>query len=264
MSFSDKYIIEKELGSGAYGEVLLVRDSQGNVRVAKIFKNGSKEDIEREFGVVADLDNAYVPKYYELYTNETYNNRKVYIIVMEYVRGMDMSKIIEYTIVFDNSTMLKFAKRIFSILAYIHSHDIVHRDIKLENIIFSDDHPIYLIDYGFACYTGSKAFKQKYLCEKKTKGSLMYVSPEILDNKFKDDLELLKKADIWAFGVSLYVIRYFSYPYDATDINDLKSSIKFTDVSYEYDDLLDTIIQSCLTKDARERPSAQEIISMIG
>lgn len=93
---------------------------------------------------------------------------------------------------------------------FLHSMSIAHRDIKLDNIVVSQDlTEIKFIDFGL-CIDFSKCENQK---TKQFCGTIQYMPPEILQKKSYNP----KKADIWSLGVLLYRILYNRYPYTGKD-----------------------------------------------
>ena len=102
----------------------------------------------------------------------------------------------------DNALSLNTARRIFKQVAetiyYIHSKNIVHRDIKLDNILIEEStKSVKLIDFGFSVITSAEAGKLKIFC-----GTPSYMCPEIIRRQGYDG----KPVDMWALGVLLYIM----------------------------------------------------------
>ena len=115
---------------------------------------------------------------------------------------------------------ISFAFReICEAIEYIHSFGILHRDIKLENILFDDDFHPKLADFGFACVVGATE-KRTTVC-----GTREYFAPEIYSNK-KQDLKL----DIWCLGILLYELCHNKTPFNVRK-KDFKESI--SDLKYQ-------------------------------
>lgn len=89
-------------------------------------------------------------------------------------------------------------KKIFSVINHMHSKGIVHRDLKLENILFLDKHPnseIKLIDFGLSKKCENEAAELNTMV-----GTPLYVSPDVLKGKYD------KTCDDWSAGVILYIL----------------------------------------------------------
>lgn len=98
----------------------------------------------------------------------------------------------------------------------MHSNNIAHRDLKLENIIIDKDKRIKIIDFGFAT-DWTKEDKSYLFC-----GTPSYMSPEIINNQKHSYF----KADIWALGVILYALLSGKFPFKAQNDKDLYNKIR--------------------------------------
>ena len=90
-------------------------------------------------------------------------------------------------------------------LAYCHSQNICHRDIKLENILVDENHNIKLIDFGFSLKCNNKARLTAYC------GTPPYMSPEIAARSPYNG----QTSDVWALGVALYLMLTGKFPFKA-------------------------------------------------
>ena len=128
----------------------------------------------------------------------------------------------------------KYIRQLMSAIAYLHARNIVHRDLKAENLLLeneSDEANLKLIDFGVSCefFKGTKM--------KETLGTPYYIAPEVLLQSYDE------KCDIWSAGVTLYII-LCGYPpfYGETD-KEILLAVKKGE--YEYDGnlfILKTII----------------------
>lgn len=116
---------------------------------------------------------------------------RVYIIT-EYVKGQDLQEFIsEHKL--SEKDILHIPYQLIDVLRYISSHGMVHRDIKLENVMITDDLQVKLIDFDFL-----DTVKQN---NGDFAGTYLYMSPEYLSTK-----KATYSSDIWALGITLYFL----------------------------------------------------------
>ncbi|QPG73726.1 hypothetical protein FOA43_001039 [Brettanomyces nanus] len=134
-----------------------------------------------------------------------------------------------------------------SALAHLHKHNIVHRDIKDENIIVDKDFVVKLIDFGSAAYTKDGPFGVFV-------GTIDYAAPEVLNGKPYGG----KPQDVWAMGVLLYTLVFKENPFCSVDeiLEGNLSFPRFHDISEDCTDL----IKSILIEDVNDRPTMKQIL----
>ena len=148
------------LGNGSFGKVRLYRDRNYKDLLFAI-KTLKKEGIppyqfnllKSEVNILSNLDHPNILKYFGTFEDENFIH-----IVMEYLKGHDLYKIISlknYT-GFDEKNMCQIIQQLLKALSFIHSKNIIHRDIKPENILFSYKRnytTLKLIDFGLATFS---------------------------------------------------------------------------------------------------------------
>ncbi|KAJ3439303.1 map/microtubule affinity-regulating kinase [Anaeramoeba flamelloides] len=142
----------------------------------------------REMKILQQLNHPNLILLYEIFENE-----QNWYLVMEYVEGGELFDFV--------------VKRI----AYCHSNDIVHRDLKLENLLLTSDFKIKIIDFGLSNFTKGNVLLNTFC------GSASYAAPEVLQAKEYDGL----KTDVWSLGVLLYVLLVGHFPYETRNIRAL-------------------------------------------
>ena len=263
-ALTDVYKLEGELGEGGYGKVFLVRHKKMKLlRAMKMVSVNCNNEgkTEEEIELLRQLDHPNIVKLFEYFSN----NDKYYLIT-EYCKGGDLSELI-----FKNKKKLSeesagyIMYQIFRALIYCHNtHHLVHRDIKPENIVVfrqnnagEDLYDVKLIDFGI-----SKIFNKLDKNEDgKVKGSLNYIAPEVLLNKYDE------KCDIWSCGVILYMLVIGKNPFNGKDKNELLSNIeqgKYTFPKGFVDNsspAIRDLIQQCLKVNPSERISAKKALN---
>ncbi|WVQ80301.1 hypothetical protein IAT38_002406 [Cryptococcus sp. DSM 104549] len=147
----------------------------------------------------------------------------------------------------------KFARQIGSALDYCHHNSIVHRDLKIENILISKNGNIKLIDFGLSnLYSPSRHLST--FC-----GSLYFAAPELLNAKAYTGPEV----DVWSFGIVIYVLVCGKVPFDDQSMPALHAKIKRGLV--EYPSWLSSDVKSLLSRmlvtNPAERASLAEVLS---
>ena len=108
---------------------------------------------------------------------------------------------------FDEESAKKYFKQVVEGIAYCHSKNICHRDVKLENILVDDKGKVKLIDFGFSAKCNENS-KLTTVC-----GTPPYMSPELAARMPYNGMS----ADIWALGVSLYLMLVGKFPFKANN-----------------------------------------------
>lgn len=207
-----------------------------------------------EYLIVRSLDHPHIGKFHEIREDKEY-----FYMIGDYYSGGDLDTFIDkYD--YDGGdgiglTKFKdFARQIVSALDYCHCRGIVHSDVKLENIVLDGDH-LYLIDFGFATTQELGGMIRV------TNGTPMYASPEL----FREDPFDGFKSDIWALGVTLYVLYFGEYPFCGSNRHYLVRMITEIDPDYsikatEPDPKVIDLIKLILVKAPSKRLSLSEIL----
>jgi len=125
------------------------------------------------------------------------DDRSRIYMVMEWVDGQLLRKILDREKKFPPERAIKITRGICDALDYIHNHGVVHRDLKPENIMVNGDDHIKLIDFGIAAKAGARRLTFAKLSQ--IMGTPDYISPEQVKGKRGD-----ARSDIYALGVMLY------------------------------------------------------------
>ena len=232
---SKKYKILKRLGDGSYGTVYSVVNNQTGIYAAmkKIEKLKENEiddlEIKNEINILKKLDHPNIVKIYEFY--DTLSD---FYIVTEYCKKGELYGYIKNY--YSENQLAVLFYQVFSGLSYLHENHILHRDLKLENIMISEIEEdintkekyfwIKIIDFGTA-----KIFK-KNKNEKAVVGSSYYIAPEVLKQKYNE------KCDTWSVGVILYMLICGRAPFDGKNDDEIIESIKIGEYNNKHPKLL--------------------------
>jgi len=254
--FLDRYDISSEvLGQGYFAVVKVATEKSTKNKVAVKFVNKKMvekaENLKTETSLLQRVNHPNVVKLLDIC-----DTKDTLFIVMELMEGGELYEEIVKRKSFTEKDASYIMMQLFSALDYLHKNDIVHRDLKLENLLLTKkDHlEIKLADFGLSkVYTGEA---MQTAC-----GTPYYVAPEILTGDGYN-----KKIDTWAAGVLLYVLLSGRLPFSGeTDVDLFKAIIEselvwkkpqFDSVSDDAKDL----IQKLITKDVDARYDADQAL----
>ena len=155
---------------------------------------------------------------------EFFQDDKRLYIVTELLTGGELFDKILKTKHFNEKKAALYMKQILSAVAYCHSHHLVHRDLKLENLLLEnsrDSSPLKVIDFGTSQYFNrDKKIKGR-------KGTPYYIAPEVLLNKAYDE-----KCDVWSCGIILYIFLRGSPPFHGKDQEDILEQVVRGKIDY--------------------------------
>lgn len=178
---------------------------------------------------------------------DVYENEKFFQLIMEkHGSGMDLFEFIDRRPLMDEKLGCFIFRQIAKAVDYLHSLNILHRDLKDENIIIDQNFHIKLIDFGSATFMEEgKMFSTFY-------GTTEYCSPEVLaGNKYRGP-----ELEVWSLGVTLFVLMFFENPF--LDMEDtLRADLMMPqEVSIE----LESLLMRMLDKDPKTRLSMKELL----
>lgn len=202
-----KYRIVSQLAQGGMGAVYKAEHPTlaRFVVLKKLSLHGNASFIERfrrEAQIMMDFRNEYIVDVYDHFKEGPF-----YYIVQEYVDGLSLDRLIERERYLPNDAALLIYLDCARALKYAHDRNVIHRDIKPQNILISNDGKAKLTDFGIAA---SQEFDEDGLTKEGTMmGTPSYISPEqIQDTRGAD-----KRADIYSLGVTLYEMVTGKTPY---------------------------------------------------
>ena len=234
------YKIGRNIGHGAFGKVnIALHILSGHIVAIKSFNKIKKSfplnRIYYEIKLLKKLRNhKNIIKYFEHFETEKY-----FCIVMENISGGNLLNAINKMSKFSESMARNIFKQLIQTIKYLHNMNIVHRDIKPDNILLELDNTIKLCDFGV-----SKQIKKGQLLTD-TCGTPAFIAPEILKEKPYNPYI----TDIWSSGVVLYIIVSGFFPFRGNNETELRKNIingnfpKLNDISENLKDLLDKLLE---------------------
>ncbi|XP_034388406.1 NUAK family SNF1-like kinase 2 [Cyclopterus lumpus] len=200
-----RYEFLETLGKGTYGKVKKAKERSGRlVAIKSIRKDKIKDEqdlvhIRREIEIMSSLCHPHIITIYEVF-----ENKDKIVIVMEYASRGDL-----YDYICDKKNISErearhFFRPIVSAVHYCHQNGIVHRDLKLENILLDGNGNVKIADFGLSNLFHGDKYLQTFC------GSPLYASPEIVNGRPYRGPEV----DTWSLGVLLYTMVHGTMPFD--------------------------------------------------
>ena len=205
---ANRYEVVQYIGQGGMADVFLAIDTILNRHVAiKILRSDQSTDaisilrFEREAQAATTLAH---PNIVEIYDVGEYKNH--HYIVMEYVAGKTLKKVIRDRAPLLNLEAVDTMKQLTSAVAEAHKRGIIHRDIKPQNVIVKSDGSLKILDFGIATAKGSAQLTQA----NNVMGSVHYLAPELAKGE-----PASPQSDIYALGIVFYEMLTGDVPFKA-------------------------------------------------
>ena len=253
-----RYLLKDKVGAGGMASVYRATDQVLDRTVAiKIMLPQYASDatfaarFKQEAQAAAGLQSPYIVGVYDWG-----KDGDTYYIVMEYLRGTDLKSGIRSHGALDPKKVAQIASQICGALSVAHKHEIIHRDIKPQNIMVLPDGSIKVMDFGIA-----RAKNSHLTQDNNVLGTAHYVSPEQTRGQ-----ELGPTSDIYSLGVVMYECATGKVPFDGNDaisvalkqVNELP--VPPSQINPNVDGDLERIILRCMEKDPQNRfQSADEL-----
>lgn len=189
------------IGEGSYGHVFKAQcRSTGDVRAIKVLKGRNLKEAGMkgflaEMTLQSQLNHPSIVSLCDLF-----HHQQLYYVVMEYCNGGSVVELINKINHKSEAIIVNIMRQLLRALSYLHSLHVIHRDIKLENIVFlkaddTDCIPIKIIDFGSAVKSHLRVVQNYPIA-----GTLTYLAPEALKGILTD------KSDLWSAGVLMHLL----------------------------------------------------------
>lgn len=259
--FKHDYAKIRKIDSGKFGKVYLCEDmlTREQFAVKRIKKEIIKapkclNHLYNEVSILRKLDHPNIIKIFKVYEDKFSIS-----LILEYVPYGNLYSRIQKRIKLAQKEAIIFSKKLFETLRYLHSKGIMHRDLKLENILMTSqtsEIDFKLCDFGLACYV-DRSLRTK-------SGSPGYMAPEILrGNSYST------KADIFSAGVVLYILISGTSPFNSDNSEKVIKSNAECKVSFakkefrSISSLTIKFIAELLNPEPTFRPTADQVLSHV-
>ena len=259
------YKIGRKIGQGAFGKVNIgLHILTGRVVAIKSFKkeNCNSEKINKiinERNLMKELDHKNIIRILDYFEDKNY-----IFIIMEYINGGNLYSLIKKRRKLQEKMAKYIFKQMISALKYIHSHNIAHRDIKLDNILLDLYNGIKICDFGI----GKKLNSPDQLLTSFS-GTPIYMAPEIILSEKNKGYKGFP-VDVWSSGIALYIMLSGQLPFKNNKNNKNKKNknkeLEYSIVNKEpkeienISDKAKDLIKGLLCKDPSKRLTCDEIL----
>lgn len=262
MFLADRYEIIEQIGTGGMADVYKAKCHKLNRYVAiKVMKSEFSQDktfvskFWAEAQSAAGLTNPNVVNVYDVGVENG-----IYYIVMELVEGVTLKKYIEKRGKLPYKEAVSIAIQVANGMDAAHKHNIVHRDIKPQNIIISKEGKVKVTDFGIA-----KVASTATINTSASMGSVHYISPEQARGGYSDE-----RSDIYSLGITLFEMLTGTVPFDGDSavsvaVQHIQDSIPLPSQLVEGVPVsVDKIVLKCTQKktDRRYQSAAELIVDL--
>jgi len=261
----EKYEKLKILGRGTFGEAWLVVSKVSKRHyVMKEMNTGGWEDSDKdkslnEVSILSSCNHLNIIRYVGAYRMNKNKLNEQILIIMEFAEGGDLAALIkkqreQYRQFFPEKTILDWLVQISFGLQYIHKKNILHRDLKSQNIFITKQNIIKIGDFGI-----SKSLANTRELAHTAIGTPHYLSPEICQRKPYNH-----KSDMWSLGCVLYELCALKLAFPDENFVSLIHSIcrgSYQPISKNYSTKLADLVQVLLRPVPERRPSVEQLLS---
>ncbi|KAF7426061.1 Cell cycle serine/threonine-protein kinase cdc5/MSD2 [Pleurotus ostreatus] len=245
------------LGEGGFARVYEVKDVHGNRLACKVLSKSSlqskkaKTKLWAEIKIHRSLAHPNIVQFQECFDDD----ENVYM-ALELCSSGSLMDLLRRRRRLTEPEARYFKIQIIGACHYMHTHQVIHRDLKLGNILLDSDMNIRVADFGLAALIENPGERKKTIC-----GTPNYIAPEVLfDTANGHSFEV----DTWSVGVMLYTLLIGRPPFQTKDVKSIYKRIRDNEYDFPAERPISsharTLIQAILTPDPNDRPSLHEIL----
>ncbi|XP_076447696.1 uncharacterized protein LOC143284666 [Babylonia areolata] len=216
-NLKNRFELLRTLGEGTYGKVKLACEKATGEQVAikyvkktKIREETDLNRIRREIRILSSLRHPHIVN-----IRQVFEKKDRIVLVMDCALGGELYDHLNTHRHMSEPSTRRLFRQIVSAVHYMHQNSIVHRDLKLENIILDSEGNVKIADFGLANYFSYDQTLNTFC------GSPLYASPEIVNGRPYHGPEV----DVWSLGVVLYTLAYGAMPFESSNVKVLRQQI---------------------------------------
>lgn len=205
------YIVAEMLGQGGFGSVMKgIHSETGEVAAIKFVAKSSFQqitDLQQVYQEIQALRNLNHPHVIKIL--DVADDPENVCFIMEFCAGGELRAYVEKRSSLSEEEARNFFRQIVRAIHYVHSKKIIHRDLKLENILLDAQNKCKIVDFGLS---GSVAANERTVTDA---GTEAYLAPEVWNGSSGDNDPY--KIDVWGLGVILYALAHGKLPFRRPD-----------------------------------------------
>ncbi|MBP5667123.1 MAG: SUMF1/EgtB/PvdO family nonheme iron enzyme [Salinivirgaceae bacterium] len=254
-TFDSQYNLLRLIGRGGFAEVWLAEEQFTHLQVAlKIYAPGGGMDDEgvktigNEFGLLLNLNhpNLLTPRGFRVC------DRMPYLVLPYCSQGSCLGRIGKM----NETELWRFIGGVAAGLAYLHERDIIHQDIKPDNILIDANGAFLISDFGISTKARSTLRRSMMMGSTTGAGTTAYMGPE----RFSKTPDPVKASDIWSLGATVYEIMSGGrLPYGELGGGMQKSGAELPDIEGDYSEKLKNVVEQMLAFNTWDRPTAETL-----
>ncbi|HCS20742.1 MAG TPA: hypothetical protein DIW47_09315 [Bacteroidetes bacterium] len=253
--FANRYLLLEKIGIGGFSEVWKAEDqmAEDTVVAIKIYapERGMDElglkQFRREYAVVLNLNHPSLltARHFDVFNGSPY-------LVMPFISGGSVyNQLMEHG-PYSEEQMAKLIAQMADAFHFLHDHDVLHQDIKPDNILIDGRGNYLLTDFGISSRLRSSLRKSTTTA---TAMTVAYAPPE----RFQGSQEALAAGDIFSFGVLLYELAVGDVPWMGAGGVVVKANSEPVELSGDYSKRFQNLVQACLRFKPEDRPTASDL-----
>ena len=253
-----KYIKGRLLGKGGFAKCYEFTNMETKqITAAKVIpkkslvKSRAKQKLISEIKIHKSLHHPNIVNF-EHYFEDSEN---VYLLI-EICQNQTLNDLLKRRKKLTELEVQCYTIQIIKALKYLHSHRIIHRDLKLGNLFINEKMELKVGDFGLATKLEFDGERKRTVC-----GTPNYIAPEILEGKTGHSFEV----DIWSLGVIIYTLIIGKPPFETNNVKETYKRIKNDNYSFPENALISEpskeLIQSILVLDPNKRPNLDQILA---
>ncbi|ETP38309.1 PLK protein kinase [Phytophthora nicotianae P10297] len=253
-----EYTLLEFLGEGATAQVYLAEHEASGAHVAikvidklLVQRAQLESKVRQEMVLHAELRHPHV-----LHVESVFEDARNYYMVLEHCARRSLSAVVKALPgrKVDEQTVKKIFRQVVAGVVYLHASGVIHRDLKLANLLLNDKGEVKISDFGLAARLGDDHVT---MC-----GTPNFIAPEVL---LAEDEPYDEAVDVWSLGCILYCLLLGKPPFEGRKVSETlenvanagQNPLKFPD---GFSSSASDLIKRLLTPDPLSRPSAQQIL----
>ena len=250
--FHNRYQLKKLLGRGGFSEVWLAQDTFTSIDIAiKVYAPGCGMDDDGVKIFSEEIRRTWILNHSALLKPQHFDvdNNMPYLIMPYCSEGSCLRRIGKMT----ESDIWSLLADVASGLDYLHSQDVIHQDIKPDNILIDNNGRCLISDFGIS--TKARSTLRKSMMGNVSGGTTAYMAPE----RFSREPAPIKASDIWSLGATIFELMTGNVPFGDLGGGMQKSGAEVPYIKGNYSEELQNLVERMLSLETWDRPTAAQI-----